>query len=185
MKRRRRRNKLLTPLKKEKVIDRKKDHMDTFHLVMVSVYFISCILLLNTFSQIELSFFELIQLYCLFLGLSFLVPIKLYRKALTISYYEYLFFNILSVAPVLIFLTFEINEQFKGETYIETYPIINKKGSESKTVFTLEGNAYKNQEYMRSISNKENIEIMGSQHLAIYLSDGFLGIRIIEKKRIY
>lgn len=73
----------------------------------------------------------------------------------------------------------------RGEVYIESYPIIHTEVTSSKTVYTLKDNIYEDKKYLRSVYNNEDLEIRGSENLAIYFSEGLLGIRIIEKKRIY
>jgi len=154
-------------------------------MLMVGGYFFSAIFILAQFPFLDLTAIQLLKLFCFFLGLSFLVPIRLYRKRIELSYYEYLFFNFICLAPVFIVLTFSINEVFKGETYIESYEIVQRKVSRDKIILTLEDQSYQNKAYMRTINTKDNSEIRGNNNYALYLSDGLLGIRIIEKKRLY
>lgn len=158
---------------------------DNFLIFTVLAYFISFILIFEHFPSLDLSLFQLLQFFCLFLGISFVIPIKIYRKFLAISYYEYLLFNFLSFSPLIIAGIFILNTTFKGNTYIESYQIEHRERLEYKTIFTLEKNTYQDKEYLRSIGEKEEIEIRGENNLAIYFSDGLLGIRIIEKKRVY
>lgn len=156
-----------------------------FAVLMVAGYFISALIILSNFPYLDMSAIQLLKLFSLFLALSFLIPISLYRRRIALSYYEYLFFNFLCFAPFFIVITFQLNEIFKGNTYIESYQIIERKVGENQTIFTLQDQAYEEKEYMRTIKNDDNLEISGSDYYALYLSDGLLGIRIIEKKKIY
>ena len=165
--------------------DKYKISTESFLILMVAGYFIASLIIFNLFTSLDLSLIQLVQLFCLFLGLCFLIPIRLYRKILPISYYEYILFNILSASPFLILLAFSINMMFRGDTYIESYEILDIEVTPSKTIYTLENNAYEDKEYLRSINPNEDLEISGSKNLAIYFSDGLLGIRIIEKKKTY
>tara|TARA_R110000868_G_scaffold39906_2_gene138503 strand:+ start:31 stop:579 length:549 start_codon:yes stop_codon:yes gene_type:complete len=158
---------------------------DSFIVFTVLAYFASFFYIIELFPSLDLSIFQLFQFFSLFLGLSFIIPIKIYRKFFALSFYEYLLFNILSFSPVLIMGTFILNTNFKGATYIESYKIENRERLEYQTIYTLEENAYQDKEYLRSIGEKEEVEIRGNENLAIYFSNGLFGIRIIEKKRVY
>lgn len=163
----------------------KKDNMEGIQVLMVLIFFFSCFTVLYHFFKMDLSIYELIKFYSLFLGISFLIPISLYRKKLTMSIYEYLFINFLAFSPMFLGGTFYLNSQFKHAKYKETYRIINTDVSELSISYTLEGNAYEDRKFLRSINDKDNVVVKGKNYLTIYFSDGLFGIRIIESKELH
>lgn len=163
----------------------REDNMDSFQIIMVICFFASALQSLIYFQKMDLSLFGLVKFYCLFLGLSFLIPISLYRSKLTMSFYEYVIFNIISIAPGLLAVLFTINASFSSSPYVESYRIITMDHTEFKSVYTLENDAYKEKEYLRSINDKDEVEISGNEFLSIYFSDGLFGLRLIEKKELH
>ncbi len=162
----------------------KKDNMENFQVIMVLIFFFSSFVVLKHFFELDVSLFELLKFYCLFLGISFLIPLSLYRKKFTISIYEYLIFNFISFSPLLLGCIFFLNTIFKSAEYSETYRIMDTEVSELNILYTLEGNAYKGRKFLRSISDKDEVEIKGKKNLTIYFSDGLFGIRVVERKEL-
>ena len=169
----------------EQIHTKQPDNMDKFNIAMVVAFFLSTFYIFESFKQLEISLFQLFQLYCLFMGLSFLVSIKFYRRAFTMSYYEYIIFNILAFTPITISAIFFLNNTMKGDMYLETYKVVRHEQDEFKTVYFLENDAYKEKEYLRSFTQYDEVEVMGSDELSFYFSDGLLGIRVIEKKVLH
>ena len=163
----------------------KGDNMDDFNIITVCSFFMGCFLIFFQFESLDLSLFGLIKFYALFVGISFLIPIKLYRKKLTMSFYEYLLFNFLSFAVLAIALLFYTNNKFAGPTYVETYEIINFDQNEYETVYILKDNQYENKKYIRSVKQGDEVIIEGNSKLSIYFSDGLFGLRKIEKKLLH
>ncbi len=161
------------------------DNMHPIHVIMVVGYFVSCFMIYNFFQDVELSAFQLLKIFCLLVGIGFLIPIKLYRKKLTMSMYEYIFFNLLGFSTISCALLFLLNASFKDATYEETYRITDIERIHKAYILSLEEDAYADKEYLRIIRDKDNIEKRGNQFYSISFSDGFLGVRIIEKKRLH
>lgn len=161
------------------------DNMDIFQISMVLVFFASSLLTFTYFESLDLSVLGLLKMFCLFVGLSFLIPISFYRRKYTMSIYEYLIFNLITFGPFFLTLILSLNMFFTSPTYKETYRIIDKVPTARNTVYTLEENAYDDKEYLRSIGSKDIAETFGSENLSIYFSDGLFGIRIVEKKRLH
>lgn len=161
------------------------DNMSFVHAFMVLGYFVSCFLLLNYFPNAEMSIGGLFKLFCLLIGLSFLVPIKLYRKKLTMSMYEYIFLNVLGISTLGCALFFILNDSFSGQSYEETYRITEIERQHKSYVFSLEDNAYEDQEYIRTMKDKDNYEKLGNQFFTLQFADGLFGIRVIENKRLH
>lgn len=184
MRKRRKRN-VVPRTPEDRIKTKKPDNMDRFNTAMVGAFFICSLYIFGSFAKLEISLFQLFQLYCLFIGISFFVSIKFYRRVLTMSYYEYIIFNILAFAPIVISFLFFVNASLKGDTYLETYKVESQNTDEFKTVYFLENDVYKEKEYLRSFTQYDRVEVMGSENLSFYFSDGFLGIRIIEKKVLH
>jgi len=163
----------------------RKDNMDSFQIIMILSFFAAVIQILACFQKLDLSLFNLIKSYSLFLGLSFLIPISLYRKRLTMSFYEYIIYNIITIAPGVLAILFTLNASFSSPTYTEKYKIITTEHTEFKTTYTLENNTYKDKEYLRSINDKDEVEISGHEFLSIHFSDGLFGIRLVIKKELH
>jgi len=169
----------------QRISTKTSDNMDNFNIFMVFAFFMSTFFVFEGFLHLDISLFQLFQLYCLVLGIGFLIPIKLYRKKLTMSYYEYVIFNILTFSTILLVILFKINNSFKGPEYVETYAIESYEQTEYNTMYFLENNEYEDKEYLRSIDQYDEIEVKGNSSLSLYFSDGFLGIRIVEKKVLH
>ena len=163
----------------------REDNMERFQIIMVICFFMSALQSLIYFQKMDLSLLGLIKLYSLFLGLSFLLPISLYRIKLTISFYEYIIFNVISIAPGLLAILFTLNASFSSPPYVESYKIVTMEHTEFKSVYTLEKNAYQEKEYLRSINDKDKVEISGNEFFSIHFSDGLFGLRIVEKKELH
>ena len=98
------------------------------------------------------------------------------------SIYEYILFNFMSFAPLLICTIFILNASFTREQYAERYKIETFEHNETRTLYFLEGNQYEDEEYLRTIGRGDEAEISGSSYFTIYFSKGILGIRTIEKR---
>jgi len=160
------------------------DNMDRFQIVLIGIFFLSCFACLTMFYSLDLSLFGLFKLLCLFIGISFLVPISLYRKKFTMSFYEYIIFSAISIAPAMLTLTLFTNIALKSPSYVENYKIEHIEHTSIRSIYTLENNAYHEKVYLRSIGNKDEVVVNGSSKFSIIFSDGLFGIRIIEGKQL-
>lgn len=152
---------------------------------MVILYFVSLFISIQLFQLIDLSLYKFFRLNFLFIGIAFLIPIYLYRKKLSMSFYEYTLINILSIGPFLCTLCLILNFLFSSEVYTESYAIVDKERTGNQLVFSLENEQYKEKEYLRTIYDYEDAGPIGSaKQLEIQFSDGLFGIRIIEGKRL-
>ncbi len=161
------------------------DNMSKIHIAMVAIYFISNLYIIEEFNHLDLSLLGLIKLIAFLIGFGLLIPIKFYRKWLTISIYEYLILNFITIAPLLCALIIFTNENFKSDIYYESYKIESSEWVKGKTIFYLENNQYEEKEYLRSIKDNEEFEKFGTENFSIFFYDGLWGIRIIEKKRVH
>lgn len=162
-----------------------KDNMSYIHAFMVLGYFVSCFLILSYFPKAVIDFEGLLKLFCLIIALSFIVPIKLYRKWLTMSMYEYIFLNLLGISTLGCALFFVLNESFRGEPYEETYKIESIERVHKAFVFNLEDAAYDQEVYLRTIKDKEQFEKTGNKYLSLTFAEGLFGVRVIENKRLH
>ncbi|MEQ8623367.1 MAG: hypothetical protein RJQ00_11690 [Vicingaceae bacterium] len=101
------------------------------------------------------------------------------------SYYEYVFINFLGLAPLLLLFSLGINMAFKGDSYTETYRIVDSISTNGNMTYVLEDNKYESYEHVRSIDLTKEVDIEGNTFLSIQFSDGLLGIRLIEKHRVH
>jgi hypothetical protein len=162
-----------------------KDNMDSFNSLMVIGFFVASVLVISQFRQLDLSLLGLLKLYCLILGISYIIPVRFYRKRLTMSFYEYILFNLLGFTPLVLALFFLLNAGFRKAPYSETHKISSKVPQQNAVTYRLENDAYADKAYLRTINLTESMEVRGSEYLTITFSDGLFGIRIIEKKELH
>ena len=103
-------------------------------------------------------------------------------KKFTISFYEYVIFNIISFAPTSIVLLFILNLTFNSSPYIETYQISDFEPFDEKYIFNLADGQYQEDEYLRTIYDYNFPNIQGTTEYSIKFSDGYFGLRVIEEK---
>ena len=159
-----------------------KDNMGLFTVFMVVSFILSIMFFVVTVHKIDVSNFGLFQLIFGGMAVGFLIPIKLYRKKFTMSFYEYVIYNIICFAPVSIILLFLLNFSFHGGPYVETYPIESIEKTKEYYIFSLKDNKYEGEEYLRTIYKGNYPNIRGQKEYSIYLTDGYFGLRVIRKK---
>ena len=99
------------------------------------------------------------------------------------SFYEYILNNFLAIGPFLCALFLIVNFIFSGESYWESYNIINKKREGDYVILTLEESQYSNKKYLRKFSYFDYPILTNDfNKLHIQFSDGLFGIRIIEDR---
>lgn len=134
--------------------------------------------------SIELSVLGLLKIFCFFVAITFLIPIKVYRKWLTISMYEYIIFNVISLAPLFCASFFILNNTFASEPYSETYKVIDLEVKRGNSYYILANKQYEEKEYIRCINPSDEFIVNGSDSLKITFTDGLFGIRIIDQKEL-
>ena len=159
--------------------------MTNFQVLMVLGYFISVFIIFQQFKDLDMSKFELFKLLVLLLSLSFLIPIKLYRKALTMSMYEYVIFNFIGFTTISCALVFTLNYTFKGEVYTESHKIEKIIRLDKGFLFQLEDETYADREFLRTMNDNEDFKREGNEYLNLTFSDGLFGIRIIEGRGLH
>lgn len=185
MSRVRRKNKrYYNPYGKAKIKAPEQDNMEGVTVLAVFVLFLSCFYTLNHFKILDLSVLGLFKLFCFFVAITFLIPIKFYRKWLTISIYEYIILNIISLAPLFCSSFFMANEAFASENYSETYQVIDVVVDNGTSFYILENNQYGDKEYIRTIKSTDDYDFFGSDSMRITFSDGLFGVRHIKKKTL-
>ena len=170
------------PLFPKKVISEEKDNMGWFTFFMVLSFIASIMFFVVNVYKIDVSIFGLFRLFAIAGALGFLIPIKFYRKKWTMSFYEYVTFNIISFAPISIVIVFILNLTFKHSPYTETYPISSFEPFKRKYEFHLEQGQYEDEDYLRVIYDKDFPNIKGTSEYSIKFSDGYFGLRVIEEK---
>lgn len=163
----------------------KHDNMGVFISLMVISFFVALIYIsIVSSSFMDIGFWEIIRLYCLLFAIGLCIPIKIYRKKFTMSYYEYVLFNFLSFPLVMIAFAFLLNNNIRGKSYIETYAVTNfRYDSQSRSmIYELEDQTYDEKEHLRTIQSIDFHKIKGQTEFSLYFSDGLFGIRLIENK---
>ncbi len=178
-------SKYSNPYRKGKLKFKTEDNMSTFTVLAIAAYFICCFYIFIQFQTLALNVLGLIKLICFFIGASFLVPLKLYRKRFTMSIYEYLIINIIGISPMSCALFLFFNVIFSGPTYIETYKINSFYSDRNRVYYVLENNVYSDVPNIRSIDKNKAAEFMGKDSLRIHFKDGLFGIRKIHNTTLH
>ncbi|MFT6946702.1 MAG: hypothetical protein ACJARP_001121 [Vicingaceae bacterium] len=165
-----------------KIVSGEKDNMGWFTFFMVLSFIGSIMFFVVNVYKVDVSNFGLFRLFAIAGALGFLIPIKIYRKRWTMSFYEYVIFNIISFAPSGIVILFILNLTFKSSPYTETYPISSFEPFKRKYVFHLDEEQYEDEEYLRVIYDQDFPNIKGTSEYSIKFSNGYFGLRVIEEK---
>ena len=162
------------------------DNMTDIHLLMVIAWFACNFYIFFIFKGLDLKLFGLFQLAIFSVGLGFFIPIKIYRKKYTMSFYEYILLNFLALGPLFCAAIILINGIFSGPTYQETYRIEQSIRENGNTVYLLEDNAYDEKTYLRTVNQNKNYKKHQKkwEYLTLEFSDGLFGIRLIKGKSL-
>ncbi|MEQ8909024.1 MAG: hypothetical protein RIC95_07515 [Vicingaceae bacterium] len=161
------------------------DNMENLHILMAIAWFFCNFYVFQLFNNLDISLFQLIQLTVVSIAMGFFVPIKVYRRKYTMSFYEYIFFNLLAVGPILCAAFLFLNVTFNSPAYTETYKIVSSERSNGNTVYNLEDKQYQDKVYLRTVKYNSNYKKGGNDYLKIRFSSGLFGIRIIESKSLH
>ena len=171
-----------TPFAQKKLNVERNDNTGFLALFATITFIGSIMFFVVNIYKIDISNFGLFRLLAITTALWFFIPIKLYRKKFTISFYEYVIFNIISFAPTSIVLLFILNLTFNSSPYIETYQISDFEPFDEKYIFNLADGQYQEDEYLRTIYDYNFPNIQGTTEYSIKFSDGYFGLRVIEEK---
>lgn len=175
------RRKKAPPLNKKLVVE-KEDNMGFMALFAAASFIASIMFFVVNIHKVNISVFGLFQLIAIAIAIWFLIPIKLYRKKFTMSFYEYIIFNVISFAPTSIVILFILNMTIHASPYIETYAVDHFDPYERKYIFHLADGKYAEEEYLRTIYDHNFPNIKGVESYSIKFSDGYFGLRLIEEK---
>lgn len=173
------------PYGKAKIKPIEKDNMGGFTILVIFLALVSCVYILVKTYLVEISVLGIFKLICLFMALAFLIPIKWYRKKFTMSFYEYSIFNVIAISPMLTASFLLLNTIFSSDPYVETYAINSAYNESAQVYYRLENQAYEDEPFIRTIGKYDDVEVMGSDSLSIYFSDGLFGMRNILGKRLH
>ena len=86
-----------------------KDNMGTVHILMTIALFIGLFFIINYATVTVISTWNITKIFAGILAISLLVPIKWYRKKLTMNIYEFFLLSLLGYAPLLTGVYFAAN----------------------------------------------------------------------------
>lgn len=170
--------------KKLKYRTDREDNMSPIHFLMSLLYFVSLFLLFYYFGKTFMNLFSLFGLFILFAAAAFLIPISLYRKKFTMSYYEFALLNIIGIAPTLTTLLLLLNFHITFNEHIEKHKIIKRDISKQEIILYLENNALDEFEFLRTIDDEEMHQHPGmySDTLSITFADGLFGYKVVKNR---
>ena len=164
----------------------KSDNMSTVHFLMVLLYFISLFVLIQYYLKTFMNFFELVGFFIFSIALAFLIPISVYRKKYTMSFYEYALINIMGLAPVITALLLLLNFHLASNLSVGTYKIVARKDTGKSVILVLENDAWAEHEFVRTIDDFSNYRkpATSADTLSIAIAEGLFGYKVL-KDQIY
>lgn len=115
------------------------------------------------------------------------IPIKVYRKKFTISFYEFFIFNFILTTPAILLIIFSLNYFIVIDHSTETYPVerVRYYGKSSMRIVTLKNKQYIDNEAMRTIYNWNEHEFVSNRLYEISYATGIFGIKMYEFQKLY
>lgn len=162
--------------------DLETDNMSNMHLVMVLLYFSSMFLIITYFQKTFISLNELFKFLSLVMAGTFIIPIGIYRWKLTMSYYEYIMWNCLSLAPTICALALLINYHITSSIYEEVYHIDRISKQNKNLLLILDSNTYAENEFVREFSESDFNDIYRSDSLVLTFAKGLFGRKVLKEK---
>lgn len=184
VRRNRRTRKYHNPYGKAKIKVEKGDNMAGLTYLAVMIYFGSCGYIISTNSYFDLTLFGYLKIFCFFIGLAFLIPVRIYRKKYTMSIYEYIIINFIAIAPILSAGFLMSNQLFVSDISTECYEIVEKKNINGDIHFFLKDDVYADKPYLRTIKNRDKFVRYGTDNYCIEFKNGWFGLRTIESKSL-
>jgi hypothetical protein len=161
----------------------KKDNMGPIHLLMTVTFFIGLFLITNYATVTVISTWSITKIFAGILAISLLIPIKWYRKKLTINIYEFFLLGLLGYAPFLTGIYFATNYFTRGNEHVETYKI---EQVEMHTFFSdliLENDTLNEYALLTCFDSRDSGLYKGRTKAKYTFEDGGLGLKILVDKR--
>lgn len=161
----------------------KEDNMDAVHILMSLSLFAGLFLLVNYASITVISIWSITKIFTGILAVSLLIPIKWYRKTLTISIYEFFLIGLLGYAPLFSGLFFGLNYSFRSNEHSEIYKIEKIEMSTFFSDLILESDTLSEYAILTSFDSRDSSYYKGRKTIRYILEDGGLGLKILVDKR--
>lgn len=133
---------------------------------------------------VSFAFLSRLLAFCCLAGL--LIPMRLYSRWLGMNKLASFLFNVMGIGPLLCSILLWLNFFITADTRQETHRITQAKlvtavyFDNAGVVFTLEGDAYKeNEEFRRIGITLENAQLIYGKTLRITTAEGLLGYRVL------
>lgn len=119
--------------------------------------------------------------FCTYLFL-LAIPIKFYRKYLTISFYEFFILNLVSVTPLLLMLIFSLNYFIQIDETTETFPVEKVRYNQKymKRIVTLKNYKHADFEAFRTIYDWNSFSNRSHNEYVIRYTTGVFGIKMYQ-----
>ncbi len=160
-----------------------KDNMGNVHVVMTLAFFIGLFLLVNFASETVISIWGITKVVVGIFAISLLVPIKWYRKKLTMSIYEFFLISLLGYAPLFGGLFFFTNHIGSDNFHVETYNIESIEMSRYFSTIHLENDTLEEYAILTAFDSRDSAYYKGRSTARYEFKDGLWGLKIVLDKR--
>jgi hypothetical protein len=161
----------------------KKDNMGGIHVLMVLALFVGLGMMVSIGSITVITVWGITKIFAFVLAISLLIPIKWYRKKLTMNIYEYFLLSLLGYAPFITGLFFGINYYNRANFHVETYSIQSIERGKFYSDIHLNNDTLSEYPLLTSFDDRDSNFYKGRSKMRYEFEEGGLGLKILLDKR--
>ena len=161
----------------------RKDNMESIHIIMVLAFFIGLGMIVIFASETVISIWGITKIFSFLLAITLLIPIKWYRKKLTMNVYEFFLLSLLGYAPFLTGLFFTVNYLNQSNFHVEKYPIESIERGIYFSDIILKNDTLSEYAILTSFDNRDSTFYKGRKQMRYEFKHGGLGLKILLDKR--
>jgi hypothetical protein len=160
-----------------------KDNMETIHILMALALFIGLGLIITFATSTVITIWGITKIFAFVLAISLLIPIKWYRKKLTMNVYEFFLLSLLGYAPIITGLFFTLNFTTRSNYHVETYTIQSIEKGKYYSDVHLKNDTLSEYSLLTSYDTRESNFYLGRKTMRYEFEDGGFGLKILVDKR--
>lgn len=159
------------------------DNMGTIHVIMSVSLFVGLFLLIKFATVTVITTWSISKIFAGVLAISLLVPIKWYRKKLTMNVYEFFLIGLLGYAPLLTGTYFATNFLTSSNEHSEIYKIEQVEMHTFYSDLKLENDTLSEYALLTCFDSRDSSLYKGRTKAKYTFEDGGLGLKILVDKR--
>lgn len=160
-----------------------KDNMGPVHILMSLGLFIGLFFIINFATVTVISTWSITKIFAGVLAISLLVPIKWYRKKLTMNIYEFFLLGLLGYAPLITGTFFAANYFTSSNEHSEVYKIEQVEMSTFYSDLILENDTLNEYALLTCFDSRDSSLYKGRTKAKYTFEDGGFGLKILIDKR--